>query len=215
MGSARIVRIGGSGDALLRALSEHRPATGEWEVRPLDGPVEGDALVILDFTDDAERRTATQSIRAGGFGGRILTLGGEDAGRGEEAVRRPVRLGALLTRIEAHCADADDSAIITLGPYAFLAQDSMLRAADADAIRLTELECRLLTFLAEAQGGLVSRERLLEGVWGYSAELDTHTVETHIWRLRQKIETDDPATRFLVTETGGYRLLSGGLPETG
>jgi DNA-binding response OmpR family regulator len=123
-------------------------------------------------------------------------------------MKRPIRLGALLARIDAYWEpDLEDTAIV-LGPYEFLASDrALLLPFDEEIIRLTELETKLLSCLADASGALVGREQLLAEVWGYSGDADTHTVETHIWRLRQKIETDDPATRFLITEPGGYRLL--------
>ncbi len=212
MALAGMVRVAGSDDTLIRALAEHRPAADGWQLEPLGTRAEDQALVILDFDDAAAQRGAIGSLRSDGFRGPILVLGGDESalGHGEEAIRRPIRLGVLLMRIAAHWAGIGEAASVMLGPYEFLPDDSLLRGDDGEAIRLTELECRLLTFLAEAEGGLVGRDQLLGGVWGYSAAIDTHTVETHIWRLRQKIETADPATRFLVTETGGYRLLCGG-----
>jgi DNA-binding response OmpR family regulator len=97
-----------------------------------------------------------------------------------------------------------------LGPYQFIPDERLLRdPGNGRVIRLTELEKDLLVYLLAAEGALIGREQLLVDVWGYSDGVDTHTVETHIWRLRQKIETEDPASRFLITEAGGYRLLAG------
>ena len=214
--SPKLVRVGADDDALLRALAEHRgPSTG-YRVEPLDGPTAAAAVVVLDFEDGDLQRQAFESVRSNGFAGPILILGGDVAAiPGNEVVMaRPVRLATLLGWIDSQWADAEEPAHLRLGPYRFAPDESVLKQdGDAPALRLTERECKLLTYLVEARGALVGREQLLAAVWGYSAGIDTHTVETHIWRLRQKIETDDPATRFLVTESGGYRLLSGGVPD--
>jgi hypothetical protein len=223
------VRVGAPDDSLIRALAEHRPARRGWNVRPLDGPPEAGALVILDFDDGQTRSALRDTLRAQGFAGPIVILGGCDAatsgpatsgpaasgpaasGAPDEPVPRPVRLGLLLARLDAHAEASADPDAITLGPYRFEADARLLRGGSTGrVIRLTELEQDLLVYLSAAEGALVGREQLLADVWGYSEGVDTHTVETHVWRLRQKIETDDPATRFLVTEIGGYRLLVGG-----
>jgi len=208
--TGRSVRVASVDDSLLQALHEHRSERDGWRIAALDGPPEADALIILDLEDADTRRRLVQDLRSGGFAGPILILG-ENGGiwsPDDEPLQRPVRLGTLLARIDAHWAEPSDNGARSLGPYQFVPDERMLRHWDSDQlIRLTELERKLLVHLAAAGGMLVSREQLLAGVWGYSVGTDTHTVETHIWRLRQKIETDDPATRFLVTEPGGYRLL--------
>ncbi len=169
-------------------------------------------------TSRRERRRAVETLRGSGFTGPAIILGGLDASGDpdDEPVARPIRLGALLARIEAHWSESDSSEVRQLGPYAFVPAERLLRDVKSDTvIRLTELERKLLLYLAAANGGSVDREQLLAHVWGYTAGVDTHTVETHIWRLRQKIETDDPASRFLVTEAEGYRLLLAGSGQAG
>jgi DNA-binding response OmpR family regulator len=213
----RVVRVVAMDDVLPRALAEHRTAKAGWRIAPLDplsGMVEPDALVIFDLDDGAAVGRGLELIRRLGFDGRVLILRGEappDAfkvGPEDGILPRPVRLGALLARLDAWAAGDGAPASTMLGPYDFRPADRMLRPKDgAEAVRLTELESRLLACLAEAGGALVGREQLLARVWRYSEDADTHTVETHVWRLRQKIETDDPSSRFLVTEPGGYRLV--------
>jgi hypothetical protein len=202
----RTVHVATDSDVLIRVLNEHGPAAGWWAL-PLTGEAEPGALVIVDL-DKAD--AVLKALE--GFGGPVLVLG--DGDTSHESFARPVRLGALLARIGAHLAQLAGGDTARLGPYEFVPAEQLLRGADA-VIRLTELESRLLGFLAAAGGALIEREQLLADVWGYNEGLDTHTVETHIWRLRQKIETEDPETRFLVTEAGGYRLLIAGLGQAG
>jgi hypothetical protein len=196
-------------EVLVRALNQH---AGGWRAIPLTDTPDADALVIIDLDDAAERRGAVGTLREAGFMGPVLVLGVREAeAPQDEPVARPVRLGALLARIEAHWADSGVAELLQLGPYEFVPAEQLLRDPGSDAvIRLTELERKLLLYLASAKGAAVDREQLLAHVWGYSAGVDTHTVETHVWRLRQKIETEDPASRFLVTEAGKYRLLLAG-----
>ena len=72
-------------------------------------------------------------------------------------------------------------------------------------IRLTEKETAILKYLYRASDA-VGRDTLLGEVWGYNAGVTTHTLETHVYRLRQKIERDPSKAEILVTDQGGYRL---------
>jgi DNA-binding response OmpR family regulator len=93
----------------------------------------------------------------------------------------------------------------------------MLTASDSDADTILGLESgandyvakpfRLGVLLARAGEKVVARDVLLNEVWGYNAGVTTHTLETHIYRLRQKIERDPSNAALLVTEPGGYRLI--------
>jgi DNA-binding response OmpR family regulator len=74
-------------------------------------------------------------------------------------------------------------------------------------VRLTEIEVAILKCLYRMGEKAVTREVLLDEIWGYNAEVATHTLETHIYRLRQKIEPDPSNAQILVTEAGGYRLV--------
>ena len=197
---------------LVRALNQH--ADG-WRAVPLTEAPQPNALVIVDLDDAAERRDAVGVLREAGFPGPVLILGAREAEvPQDEPIARPIRLGTLLVRIEAHWAEDGAAELLQLGPYEFVPAEQLLRDPGSDAvIRLTELEHKLLLYLASANGVAVDRDQLLAHVWGYSAGVDTHTVETHIWRLRQKIETDDPASRFLITEAGKYRLLVAGAEQ--
>lgn len=176
----------------------------------MEGAPEAGALVVLDFETATEQRAAVDALRSAGFAGPVVILGGESPrSPDDEPIARPVRLGTLLARIDAHASRPEGAETYRLGPYEFAASEGVLRRrGDGVLVRLTELERKLIVCLAEAGGAIVAREQLLSQVWGYSADVATHTVETHIWRLRQKIETEDVSTALLLTEAGGYRLAS-------
>ena len=75
-------------------------------------------------------------------------------------------------------------------------------------VKLTRTEFDLLRYLVEFRGEVITRDRLLDEVWGYDHFPTTRTVDTHILRLRQKFEDDPERPRHIVTVHGqGYRLL--------
>lgn len=122
------------------------------------------------------------------------------------ALAKPVRLGALLARIEEALRTAAPAAR-AIGPWRFDAAARLLEDAAGKRVRLTDKEAAILDHLLQA-GGVVGREELLAEVWGYSAAITTHTLETHIYRLRRKIEADPAHAALLLTEAGGYRLTT-------
>ena len=139
------------------------------------------------------------------------TILGLDVGA-NDYVTKPFRFGVLLARIRAHLRqfETSDAAILNFGPYEFKPSVKQLTTETGDKIRLTEKEANILKFLYRASAGTVSRETLLHEIWGYNAQIATHTLETHIYRLRQKIEADPSNAKLLVTEEGGYRLVTTG-----
>ena len=137
------------------------------------------------------------------------TILGLDAGA-NDYVTKPFRFGVLLARIRAQLRqfETSDAAILHFGPYEFRPSVKQLTTQAGDKIRLTEKEANILKFLYRAGARTVSRETLLHEIWGYNAQITTHTLETHIYRLRQKIESDPSNAKLLVTEEGGYRLVT-------
>jgi DNA-binding response OmpR family regulator len=135
------------------------------------------------------------------------TILGLDAGA-NDYVTKPFKFPVLLARVRAQLRQHEQSedAIFTLGPYTFKPSAKMLITEDEKKIRLTEKETNILKFLYRSTEGVVPRDVLLHEVWGYNAGVTTHTLETHIYRLRQKIEPNPSKARLLVTEAGGYRL---------
>jgi len=177
-------------------------------------------LVILDVglpdTDGRElcRLMRKQGVKCPivmltGHDGDSDTILGLDAGA-NDYVTKPFKFPVLLARIRAQLRTHEQSedAVFTLGPYTFQPAQKMLITEDEKKIRLTEKETNILKFLYRAAEGVVARDVLLQEVWGYNAGVTTHTLETHIYRLRQKIEPDPSNARLLVTESGGYRLVA-------
>lgn len=120
---------------------------------------------------------------------------------------RPLRAGILLERVQRHLANGDGQADIAIGPYRLDTVSSVLiEVKSGRSIRLTDKEKHILVFLAGQGGEVVERRALLDEVWGYASTVETHTLETHIYRLRQKIEADPSDPKILITEEAGYRL---------
>jgi DNA-binding response OmpR family regulator len=133
---------------------------------------------------------------------------GLDAGANDYIVK-PFRLGVLLARLRAHLRqhEASEDAVFNVGPYTFKPASKMLvNAGNAKKVRLTEKEAAILKYLYRSDGQVVARDKLLAEVWGYNANVTTHTLETHVYRLRQKIEANPAKAEILLTEPGGYRL---------
>ena len=177
-------------------------------------------LVILDVgLPDTDGRELCRVMRKQGVKAPIIMLTGHtsdadtilglDAGA-NDYVTKPFKFPVLLARIRAQLRQHEQSedAIFQLGPYTFKPAQKMLVDEKEKKIRLTEKETNILKFLYRAQQGVVARDVLLHEVWGYNAGVTTHTLETHIYRLRQKIEPDPSNARLLVTESGGYRLVA-------
>ncbi|MGI9500981.1 MAG: response regulator transcription factor [Geminicoccaceae bacterium] len=125
-------------------------------------------------------------------------------------VTKPFRLGVLLARVRAHHRQFEqfDDTTFPVGPYAFRPSTKILTNLETDRkIHLTERETAILKYLYRMGDRPARRQTLLSEVWGYKADVTTHTLETHIYRLRQKVEPDPENLQILVTEPEGYRLV--------
>ncbi len=177
-------------------------------------------LVILDVgLPDMDGRELCRLMRKQGVKCPIVMLTGHDTDAdtilgldagANDYVSKPFKFPVLLARIRAQLRQHEQSedAVFQLGPYTFKPATKMLVTEEDRKIRLTEKETNILKFLYRATDGVVARDVLLHEVWGYNAGVTTHTLETHIYRLRQKIEPDPSNARLLVTESGGYRLVA-------
>lgn len=176
-------------------------------------------LAIMDVgLPDLDGREAVRIMRRGGFRNPIimLTAQGSDADTvlGLEAgandyVAKPFKFAVLLARIRAQLRqhEASEDAVFQIGPYTFKPGAKLLLGERGSKLKLTEKETAILRYLYRAGSGVVSRDTLLAEVWGYNSNVTTHTLETHIYRLRQKIESNPSSARILVTEPGGYKLM--------
>ncbi|MDA9089028.1 response regulator transcription factor, partial [Amylibacter sp.] len=159
----------------------------------------------------------TKKLRTGSFKNPIIMLISQsDASNTDnkhtieanEYITKPFKYPELLKSIKLHLRHferAEDTQY-NLGSYLFKPNSKVLEANGNKSIRLTEKENDILKFLYQNLETIVSREILLHEVWGYNSKVTTHTLETHIYRLRQKIEVDPANACFLITEAGGYRL---------
>ena len=175
-------------------------------------------LILLDVDlPDMDGREACKRMRDDGVATPVImltaadtdddTVRGLDSGA-NDYVTKPYKFAVLLARIRAQLRDYEHSegAIFRLGVYEFRPAAKLLVDEKAKKIRLTEKETNILKYLYRAGEKAVSREELLAEVWGYNAGVTTHTLETHVYRLRQKIEPDPANARLLLTEQGGYKL---------
>jgi DNA-binding response OmpR family regulator len=214
-------------DDLREALSEQLVMTEDFDVFEAGSGAQASErvkeglydLVILDVgLPDTDGRELCRLMRKQGVKCPILMLTGHDTDAdtilgldagANDYVTKPFRFPVLLARIRAQLRQHEQSedAVFQLGPYTFKPAMKLLETEDQKKIRLTEKETNILKFLYRAQSGVVARDVLLHEVWGYNAGVTTHTLETHIYRLRQKIEPDPSNARLLVTESGGYRLV--------
>ncbi|MDD2868782.1 response regulator transcription factor [Neomegalonema sp.] len=216
-------------DADLRgALADQLVLTEEFDVFEAETASRGLEMVKSDHYDlvlldvglpDMDGRELCRMMRKAGVKSPILMLTGHasdadailglDAGA-NDYVAKPFKFAVLLARIRAQLRthEQNEDAIFSIGGYSFQPSTKMLTDASGKKIRLTEKEASILKFLYRAADRMVAREVLLHEVWGYNANVTTHTLETHIYRLRQKIEREPGEARILVTEPGGYRLIA-------
>ena len=175
-------------------------------------------IILLDVDmPDMDGREACKLMRSKDVSVPIVMLTGQDSDAetilgldsgANDYVTKPFKFAVLLARVRAHLRSFEQSedATFDIGPYTFRPSQKLLLTSDEQKIRLTEKETNILKYLYRAGGKAVARDELLSEVWGYNANVTTHTLETHIYRLRQKIEPDPGVARILMTEAGGYRL---------
>jgi len=214
-------------DDLREALTEQLALYDEFTVTTESSATKGvntarseqvDLLVMDVGLPDMDGREAVKILRKGGFKSPIIMLTGHDTDSdtilGLEAgandyVTKPFRFAVLLARMRAQLRTHEQSedAVFTVGHYTFRPSQKLLTEEDGNKVRLTEKETAIMKYLYRAEQKVISRDELLEQVWGYNSGVTTHTLETHIYRLRQKVEKDPSNARLLVTEGGGYKLV--------
>jgi DNA-binding response OmpR family regulator len=230
MAAARSILIVDDDRIVRTMLAEQLSVHGEFSVSQAATVAQAEAMLtaataqfdalLLDIgLPDGDGREFCMRLRQNGLRIPIIMLTGAteetdivrglDAGANDYVVK-PFRLAELLARLRAQLRSFENSGDATyrIGPFMFSPSGKLLSdGAGARRIRLTEKEAAILKHLYRAGGKAVSRQALLNEVWGYNARVTTHTLETHIYRLRQKIEVDPTNARMLLTEPGGYRLV--------
>lgn len=213
-------------DDLREGLADQFVLQEEFTVDQAANGAEGLALaktgkhdvIVCDVNmPDMDGRDLTKLMRKHGVRCPVILLtaldGDADAILGLDSgandyVTKPVRFGVLHARVRAHLRQHEntDDATFEVGPYEFKPSARLMTRQDGAKVRLTDKETAIIKYLLKAGGRPVPRDQLLDEVWGYNAGVTTHTLETHVYRLRQKIEDDPSNAQLLVTQTGGYRL---------
>jgi DNA-binding response OmpR family regulator len=176
-------------------------------------------LVIMDVgLPDVDGREVARILRKNGFKAPIIMLSGHDTDSdvilglesgANDCVVKPFRFAVLLARIRAQLRqhETSEDAVFNIGTNSFRPGPKLLLNSKGTKVRLTEKETAILKHLYRARPRPVSREMLLQEVWGYNSSVTTHTLETHIYRLRQKVEKDAGSPSVLISESGGYKLV--------
>lgn len=227
MGAAKKILIVDDDKALCESLVEQFALHDEFEAFAVQTAAHAVKVVRTDLVDlvildvnlpDMDGREACKVMRRNGYKGPVIMLTGQgsdsdtilglDSGA-NDYVAKPFKFAVLLARIRAHLRQHEQSedAVFKIGPYTFRPSAKLLIRDDNRKVRLTEKETSILKYLYRAGEQVVGRDVLLHEVWGYNAGVTTHTLETHVYRLRQKIERDPSHAEILVTETGGYKLV--------
>jgi len=177
-------------------------------------------LVIINLQSSALKGyNLTKSLRLAGYKKPIIMLINQNSNldipddqnhKADEYISKPFRYLVLLKSIETQLNKfkKSENTQYSIGNYIFKPNSKILESNKNRSIRLTEKENNILKFLYKNLGNIIKRETLLHEVWGYNSKVTTHTLETHIYRLRQKIEDDPSNACFLITEPGGYKLCS-------
>ena len=227
MSAIRRILIVDDDDDLRESLVEQLDLHEEFETADVATASEGLQFVKKDHADlvlldvglpDLDGREACKLMRRAGFKSPVIMLTAQDydsdtilglESGANDYVTKPFRFSVLLARIRAQLRQHEQSedAVFAIGPYTFRPSAKLLIDEAGRKVRLTEKETAILKYLYRTGEKVVTREVLLHEVWGYHAGVTTHTLETHIYRLRQKIERDPSNAELLITEAGGYKLV--------
>jgi DNA-binding response OmpR family regulator len=227
MSNARTILLVDDDDGLREQLHEQLALHEEFQVSTAPTATKGIEavksarfdLVVMDVNlPDMDGREAVKLLRKSGFKSPVIMLTGNDSeadmilgldSGANDYVTKPFKFAVLLARIRAQLRQHEQSedAVFTIGRFTFKPASKLLVDEKGGKIRLTEKETSILKFLYRSGEKVVTRDVLLQEVWGYNSGVTTHTLETHIYRLRQKIERDPSNSELLVTEPGGYKLV--------
>ena len=177
----------------------------EEECAEINEPDKNSELVFIDEDEKRAKETAQK------FADLPIVLFSTDLDTSETAdmvIRKPFKLydfldalkkKTLLPKIRRkECLNFKEYSLYPI-------KKEIVSSISGSIFKLTEKEVAILKYLYQNASKISEKEELLENVWGYSADASTHTVETHIYRLRQKVEQDG-GSQLIITENNGYRL---------
>ena len=199
-------------------LLEEAESAAEAEAKLANADARFDAILLDVGLPDGDGRDLCARLRRSGKRMPVIMLTGAteeldvvsglDAGA-NDYIAKPFGMPELLARVRAQLRtfDSSEDAMFQIGRFLLRPSAKLLLEPERNRkIRLTDKETSILKFLYRASGKPVPRQVLLNEVWGYNSAVTTHTLETHVYRVRRKIEADPYNPRLLVTESGGYRL---------
>jgi hypothetical protein len=204
-----LIRLAIPDGALRAAVAEQLTIEGLGDVH--DSDFGGDAAALI-IDESALDKKIVKILGAAAGKACILLLGATSSDITPdlftETFPKPLRLGHLVSRLRFYLETAPrlSSLPLSFGPYRLESHNRQVVVIETGAvIRLTEKETALLEYLGQSSAP-VPREELLAAIWGYDARIDTHTLETHIYQLRRKLDPDGNGTAVLLNEQGTYRL---------
>ena len=177
-----------------------------------------DCILIDSSLADVSLSNLCKNIRQEGVRSPIILVAEElgegvaiaalDAGA-NDYVLKPFKINVLVAKIRSNIRQFEQSefAILRFGRFSFKPGDKiLLNNSSKEEVRLTDKETAIIKLLYLSGGEVVTRATLLEEVWGYNTTLTTHTLETHIYRIRQKVGNTSSGQDFIATESEGYRM---------
>jgi DNA-binding response OmpR family regulator len=177
-------------------------------------------IVLLDIgLPDMDERDVCRLIRRKGIHVPVIMLTGMESDAdmilgldsgANDYITKPFKMGVLLARIRAHLRqhEASEDASFALAHYTFTPASRLLKDKETGKeIVLSDKESAILKFLYRAGDTPVDCDKLYSEVWSHAVSLSTHTLQTHVYRLRQKIERNPAHPEILLSEAGGYRVV--------
>lgn len=175
---------------------------------------EGDAETLWDVVVIDDKPAVLKEIRRCYPKTPVFLLSSEAEEISEKSnfniiIAKPLSLDSFLNQLLSQINLLDNSADGYLHFNRYELRPSakeILNSRNDEVIKLTEKEVAIIKYLYKARDKIVSKNELLQEVWGYRPDVTTHTIETHIYRLRQKVEHDEAEAQLIMTEDGGYKL---------
>ena len=165
-------------------------------------------VVIID-----ENPKLVENCRAEGIKAPLIFLNNGceiDSSKVAHVINKPFYLSSFLDTVQASINIYENSkeGSLTFNQYVlYPSRKEILNIRNREITKLTEKEVCILKYLYKNKDKIVNKNDLMQEVWEYAADATTHTVETHIYRLRQKVEKEDETAQLILTSDGGYQLI--------